>query len=365
MTIITTYKKVFKHLNLKFMKLISIFGMLFLAVFAMSCSQPSSNESANQPATRVEPVRIMQLEYQKIARSVEYTATLQAFEEIHLAPATPGRIEKILKDIGSHVNKGDLLVQMDPTQLHQAEVQLRTLQADFKRFDTLQKVGSIAQQQYDQLKSQLEILQANVDFLRENTKLQAPFSGVISGRYFEPGEMFSGAPNTMEGKAAIVSLVQINRLRASVPVSERYFPSVKMGMEAAVSSDTYPGREFIGRVLRIHPRVDPASRTFNVEIVIENRDTALLPGMFIRASFDIDEFEALLIPAIAVLKLQGSNDRYLFIAENGRARRIPVLVGKRYDDNVEVISEKLKRGDHVIISGQARLLDGVAIEVIQ
>lgn len=347
------------------MKLRTILGMIFVAGYAISCSQSSSDQSANQTAARVEPVRTMILDYQTIARSVEYTATLQAYEEIHMAPASPGRIEKIFVEVGNRVNKGDLLVQMDRTQLHQAEVQLRTLQADFRRFDTLQKVGSIAQQQYDQIKSQLEILQANVDFLRENTKLQAPFNGVVSGKYFEPGEMFSGAPNTMVGKAAIISLVQIDRLKAVVPVSERYFPMVKMGMEAVVSSDIYPERVFTGRVFRIHPTVDAASRTFNVEIAIENRDGALRPGMFIRASFDIDQVEAMVLPAIAVLKLQGSNDRYLFVEENGKARRIPVTVGKRYDDNVEVISDQLKKGDRVIVSGQARLLDGVAVEVIQ
>lgn len=346
------------------MKLRIIVGIAVIAGIAMSCSQSASDQSATQTATRVEPVRILKLDYQTISRSVEYTSTLQAYEEIHMAPAAPGRIEQIFVEVGNRVSKGDILVQMDRTQLHQAEVQLRTLQADFKRFDTLQKVGGIAQQQYDQLKSQLEILQANVDFLKENTRLHAPFSGVISGKYFESGEMYSGAPNTMVGKAAIVSLVQIDRLKAVVPVSERYFPLLKTGMEAVVISDIYPGRVFSGRVYRIHPTVDAASRTFNAEIVIENRDGALRPGMFIRASFDLDQVEALLLPAIAVLKLQGSNDRYLFIEENGKAKRIPVTVGKRYDDNVEVISDILKRGDHIIVSGQARLLDGIAVEVL-
>lgn len=346
------------------MKLRIIVGIAVIAGIAMSCSQSASDQSATQTATRVEPVRILKLDYQTISRSVEYTSTLQAYEEIHMAPAAPGRIEQIFVEVGNRVSKGDILVQMDRTQLHQAEVQLRTMQADFKRFDTLQKVGGIAQQQYDQLKSQLEILQANVDFLKENTRLHAPFSGVISGKYFESGEMYSGAPNTMVGKAAIVSLVQIDRLKAVVPVSERYFPLLKTGMEAVVISDIYPGRVFSGRVYRIHPTVDAASRTFNAEIVIENRDGALRPGMFIRASFDLDQVEALLLPAIAVLKLQGSNDRYLFIEENGKAKRIPVTVGKRYDDNVEVISDILKRGDHIIVSGQARLLDGIAVEVL-
>ena len=78
---------------------------------------------------------------------------------------------------------------------------------------------------------------------------------------------------------------------------------------------------------------------------------------------DLDEEEAILLPSMAVLKMQGSNDRYLFVDDNGVAKRITVTIGKRYDDNIEVFSDDLNPGDRVIISGQARLLDGVKIEV--
>lgn len=338
---------------------------LFVIILVVSCSPGRMDKTAEETDGRIEPVRTMTLDYQTVARSVEYTATLLAFEEIHMAPAAPGRIEKIYPEVGDRVKKGEVLVQMDRTQLHQAEIQLKTLEADFRRFDTLKKAGSIPQQQYDQLKSQIDVLNANVEFLRENTRLHAPFSGVISGRYYESGEVYSGAPSPMTGRAAVVSIVQIDRLKALVPVSERFFPLIKMGMKANLSIDTYPGKTFKGRVFRIHPTIDPASRTFNVEVVIDNQDNKLRPGMFSRVNFDLEEIEALLLPAIAVLKLQGSNDRYLFIEENNKARRIGVIMGRRYDDDVEVISDELKPGQKVIISGQARLLDGMAVEVVE
>lgn len=347
------------------MKIILKLAVISTLTMAASCSPGKVDQSTEEAKDRVEPVRTMRLEYQTVARSVDYTASLLAFEEVHLAPATPGRIEKIFADIGNQIKKGDVLVQMDKTQLHQAEVQLKTLEADFRRMDTLKKAGSIALQQYDQLKSQLEVLRSNVEFLRENTRLHAPFNGVVSGRYFEPGEMFSGAPNTMAGKAAIVSLVQIGRLRAVVAVSERFFPLIKTGMEAAVSVDTYSGETFQGRVFRIHPTIDPTSRTFNVEVVLENKDDMLRPGMFSRVRFDLEEIDALLLPAIAILKLQGSNERYIFIEENNTARRIGVKIGQRYNDDVEVISDELQAGQNIIISGQARLQDGIALEVVE
>lgn len=336
-----------------------------MSVTALACSSGKTEKSAQQDAAseKVEVVRVAELQVQQVARSVEYSSTLLAYEEIHMAPASPGRIESIAVEVGTRVNKGDLLVQMDRTQLHQAEVQLRTLETDFKRFDTLRKVGSVAQQQYDQMKSQLDIARSNVAFLQENTRLRAPFSGVISGKYFESGEMYSGAPVAPIGKAAIVSLVQIDRLKTLVPVSEKYFPMIRKGMEVNIGVDIYPGETFKGRVFNIYPTIDAASRTFNIEVAVDNPGGKLRPGMFSRVTLDLDREEALLIPAIAVLKMQGSNDRYLFIEKDNVAKRIPVVIGKRYNELVEVESDQLKKGDLVVVSGQARLLDGMKVKV--
>jgi membrane fusion protein (multidrug efflux system) len=252
---------------------------------------------------------------------------------------------------------------MDQTQLHQAEVQLQTLKTDFARIDTLNKTGSIPRQQYDQLKAQLDIAQSNVNFLKENTKLTAPFYGIVSGKYFEAGEMYSGAPIPTIGKSAILSLVQIDRLKILLAVSEKYFPMVNKGMPATVISDIYPDKVFEGKVFNIYPTIDPTSRSFNIEISLDNTGELLRPGMFCRVRLDLDREEAIVLPSIAILKLQGSNDRYLFIEENGIAKRIPVTLGKRYNEFVEVISDELKEGDKLIIRGQARLLDGMRVTV--
>jgi RND family efflux transporter MFP subunit len=175
--------------------------------------------------------------------------------------------------------------------------------------------------------------------------------------------MYSGAPVAPIGKAAIVSLVQIDRLKTLVPVSEKYFPMIRKGMEVNIGVDIYPGETFKGRVFNIYPTIDAASRTFNIEVAVDNPGGKLRPGMFSRVTLDLDREEALLIPAIAVLKMQGSNDRYLFIEKDNVAKRIPVVIGKRYNELVEVESDQLKKGDLVVVSGQARLLDGMKVKV--
>jgi RND family efflux transporter MFP subunit len=349
------------------------YSILFLAVLT-GCSGGKNktglqeNQGADSTAQSnpggEQVVRIIEVHKQMISRSIEYTSNLIPFEENHLVPSTPGRIEKIYVEIGDRISRGDLLVQMDRTQLHQAEIQLQNVENDFKRLDTLNKVGSISKQQYEQMKAQYDIALSNVVFLKENTVLKAPFEGVVSGKYFENGEFYSGAPSTPVGKAAIVSIVQINPVKAVVNISEKYFPLVNKGMTSEVTCDIYPGKKFSGKVMRIHPTIDPATRSFQVEIKISNDKEILRPGMFSRVSMKLGEEMALVIPSVAVLKMQGSNERYIFLEEDGTAKHVTVQIGKRFDDQVEVISDELTVGSHLIVMGQARLVDGDLVNVV-
>ncbi|MBE0655594.1 MAG: efflux RND transporter periplasmic adaptor subunit [Bacteroidales bacterium] len=229
--------------------------ILSLGMILAGCSsETAKNEQPvdqTTPQPEKEAVRVMKMDYQPIARSITYSANLQAYKEIHLAPASPGRIEKIYVEAGSSIKEGQLLVEMDQTQLRQAQVQLQGVETDYRRFDTLRRAESISQQQFDQIKTQYEVLLSNVKFLKENTKLTAPFNGKVSGKYFENGEMFSGAPNTLAGKAAILSIVQTDKLKVLVNISERHLTHIKTGMPVHFNTDVYPGESFAGKIIRI------------------------------------------------------------------------------------------------------------------
>ena len=135
-------------------------------------------------------------------------------------------------------------------------------------------------------------------------------------------------------------------------------------MDADVTCDIYPGMSFPGRIERIHPIIDPAARSFTIEVKINNDKELLRPGMFSRVSMTLGKEMALVVPAVAVLKLQGSNERYMFLEENGTAKRITVLIGKRFDDKVEIITDELKEGNEIIVKGQAKLIDGDKVKVV-
>ena len=324
------------------------------------------NSNADKPEAEVKsvmPVKTITLEKTIVQRTTQYTSTLIPFEEVNYAPAQPGRIDKIHVEVGDQVKKGQLLVEMDRTQLTQAMLQLEDAKVNFSRMENLLKQNSISQQQYDQAKMAADLASTNVKFLKENTTLIAPFSGIVTAKYYEDGEVYSGAPNTASGKAAIINIQQISLLKAIVHVSESYFPSIKEGMEAGITTDIYPGKTFKGSVYRIYPTINEATRSFKIEIKIDNPDEALRPGMFTRVELKLGEIESLAVPAIAIVKQDGTNNHFIYVYENGIAKQIEVTIGKHINDKVEVISPEVKEGMQLIVAGQARLMAGDAVTI--
>jgi membrane fusion protein (multidrug efflux system) len=354
------------------MKYFKSFSAIVISGLILSgCSSKSTTSIANtvEGAVSTEkaaiPVKVMDLSKTKISRTIDYTATVLPFEEVNMAPSTPGRIDKIYVEVGDRVNKGDNLFLMDRTQLLQLKLQLSSLEKDLNRIDTLLRSGSAKQQQYDQMKTQYDVTKNNVDFMEENTLLKAPFSGIITGKYFENGEIYSGAPTTQTGRSAIVTVMQVNPLKVNVSISEQYYPLIKKGMKAFVTADVYKGEEFTGTVYQIAPTISSATRSFIAELELPNRNDLLKPGMFVRVAMNLGEVETFVVPANTVLVQEGTNLRYVFVEENSIARRVEVTIGKRFDDQLEIISTTLKEGDKLVTEGQSKLINGINIELVK
>lgn len=339
-----------------------ILGMA-AASLLVACSGKKQEET-----TKVEekiPVKVQTLKSVKVNRTLDYSANLEADEQVFYAPAMTGRINKIYVEVGDRVKKGQLLAEMDRSQLDQARVQLTNLKTEYDRAVKLKKTNSISQQAYDAAVTQYQATKVNVDFLEENTRMIAPFDGVITGKYFEDGEIYSGGAYGGASKPAIVSLEKINPLKAYVNLSERYFLEVKEGSDVELHSALYPDRVFPGKVSISYPTVDPKSRTFTVEVKVPNAKEELRPGMYATINFLVDEQTTVLAPALAVLKLQGANNRYVFLNRDGKAKRVEVTIGTRYDDQLEILSDEIREGDEIVVVGQSRLIDGSPLSIIE
>jgi multidrug efflux pump subunit AcrA (membrane-fusion protein) len=134
-------------------------------------------------------------------------------------------------------------------------------------------------------------------------------------------------------------------------------------MKANITADVYKKEAFTGSVFRIYPTINSATRSFITEVALPNRNDLLKPGMFARVSMDLGEVETFVVPANTVLVQEGTNIRFVFVARTNTAERIEVTIGKRFDDQLEVISSNIKEGDMLITEGQAKLINGDKIEI--
>ncbi|MBO4666452.1 MAG: efflux RND transporter periplasmic adaptor subunit [Paludibacteraceae bacterium] len=306
---------------------------------------------------RVEQVSTKVLHVQQIERVISVSTNLQGYLTQNVAPSLTGKIEHIYCEVGDKKGKGQDLVRMDQTQYKTTKITLSNLEVEKNRIEQLLKTGSATQQQYDQITTQYNSTKEQLDFLQINTYVKAPFSGVISAKNYEDGELYSGQP--------ILVLTQIDKLKALVAIPETYFPLFKAGMKLSLTSEIYPDKTFPATVEVVYPTIDASSHTFQVKIVIPNNKELLRPGMYVTTTIGLGKTNAIVAPYQAVEKLVGANDRYVFINENGRAKRVSVQLGQRFDQNIEIIAPEIVDGVEMVTVGQHKLVDGVKINVVK
>jgi len=334
------------------MKKIFMYSLAALALMACSKQQATTEEQE-----RVEQVRTTVLQPREIEREISVSTNLQGYLTVNVAPSVTGKIEHIFVEVGDDVKKGQSLVTMDQTQYKTTKISLTNLETERNRIEQLLKAGSATQQQFDQIDAQYSSTKEQLEFLQINTYCKAPFAGVISAKNYEDGELYSGQP--------IVVLTLIDKLKALVAIPENYFPKFKPGMKLNLTSEIYPGKVFPATVEVVYPTIDASSHTFQVKIVIPNDKKLLRPGMYVTTSIGLGKANTIVAPYQAVEKLVGANDRYVFINENGRAKRVSVELGQRFDQDIEIIAPEIVPGVELVTVGQHKLVDGVKLNVVK
>ncbi|MDF9828769.1 efflux RND transporter periplasmic adaptor subunit [Parabacteroides sp. PF5-6] len=339
---------------MKTSKMLKVIPVACIA-FLMSCA----GEKANENTTEVEKVKVKleTVHLQDVEQIAEFTATVTANITNAIAPQSPVRIEKLHVEVGDQVRAGQLLATMDATNLQQTKIQMENQEVEFKRIDELYKVGGASKSAWDGQKTALEVSRTVYKNLQENSQLTSPISGIVTARNYDNGDMYSGA-------LAVYTVEQINPVKLMINVSETYFQYVKKGMEVDVRLDVYGDEVFKGKVHLVYPTIDPATRTFPVEVRIANTDQRVRPGMFARVIVSFGTLNHVVIPDQAVVKQAGSGDRYVYVHRNGKVSYEKVELGRRMDNRYEVNSG-VNDGDQVVITGQSRLTNGSEVEVVK
>ena len=331
------------------------FTSLLSVALLLSCGGAGKSESTENEGPQKTKVRVEEVKLVPVDQISTFTATVEADKVNNIAPAMGGRIREIYVDVGANVRKGQVLVAMDASTFSQQETQVATLRRDYERYKELYEVGGISKQQLDQAKTQLDVAETAMGNLGENTRLVSPLSGVVTARNYDPGDVAMQLP--------ILTIESMNPVKVTLSVSERYYSEVTVGMPVEVQTDALGDEVFQGKISLIYPTIDPVSHTFTVEVTVPNGNQRLRPGMFARVRMNFGSNERPLLSDMAVLKQVGSNDRYVFVEENGKAVYTLVQLGVRINDKYEILSG-LNAGDRVIIHGNTNLIDGSEVEVI-
>jgi RND family efflux transporter MFP subunit len=330
---------------------------LYIAAIATMLCSCSSNDKKEDVQEQLPRIEVDVAHSRNVAQVKTYTATVEADNINNITPSSPNRIKTITVEVGDRVRKGQTLATLDPVNINQTKLNLEQTKREYDRAVTLLEIGAGTQQTVEQLKTQLDVAQTQYKNLLENAVLTSPINGVVTARNYDPGDMSSTLPIVTVGQLSPVVKVMIN-------VSENDLTLVHAGMPVDVTFDAFQGETFNGKIERIHPTVDTATRTFSVEVQISNTDERILPGMFARVEINLGNKDNVVVPDRAIVKQTGSGNKYVYVYNNGTVSYHKVELGQRLDDAYELLSG-INDGDTVVIAGQTKLADGVKAEIVK
>ncbi len=332
----------------KYIQLVS-----FMFILLMSACTESKDKKGVDVISEKPRVKLATVTARQVDQILEYTATVEAEVKNNIAPASPVRIDHIYVEVGDKVSKGQKLVQMDAASLKQLKLQLDNQEIEFRRLDELYKVGGVSKSEWDASKMSLDVKKTSYRNLLENTSLLSPISGIITARNYDNGDMYNG--NT-----PVLVVEQIVPVKLLINISENYFSKIKKGSPVKVKFDVFEGEAFNGKISLIYPTINAATRTFPVELVLDNKDMKVRPGMFARVEVNFGSENHVVVPDLAVVKQAGSGDRYVFVYEKGKVRYQKVELGSRVGSEYELISG-VDNNSQVVVAGHARLVNGTEV----
>ncbi len=326
----------------------------------------------------------------RVAETITVVGNLIGAQTVDVVPKVSGRLESVLVRLGDRVSKGQLLAKVEDSEIQEqarqadasfevAKATVRQREADLKFAETaldrsknLFARNLVSRQTLDDSQARYEASLAQLDLSRaqfnqaqarreevqinlSNSRIVSPVNGFVGSRRLDAGAYVG--PN-----APVVSVADITMVRIVANLVERDLGRVGTGMMADVNVDAYPGEVFKGRVARVAPVLDPATRTAQMEVEIQNADFRLKPGMYARVTFTVREHaNAVVVPRNAIVDVEGK--RGVFVADNKVARFRPIETGIIELEHAEVMSG-VNEGETVVTTGAGAVRDGDPIQLV-
>lgn len=351
------------------------FALLLLFLFLpLICTNCGKNE-AKAPEEKVMNVKVWTVEKKPLRPYVETIGTLKPYEEVIIGSEIDGIVKNLRVNEGSPVSKGMVLLEIKDTDyrlevrraeaaMRQTEASLANAKQEYERKAALYKEELVTKQQYDDVSARLALAEGELDRARASlslakekltkTKIYSPLQGAVREKKVTAGDY-------VRNGSQLLWIVKADPIKLIFSVPEKDVGKLKSGQDVMFTVDSFPGKEFTGRVSTIYPSLEEKTRTLQVEAIVPNRDGRLKPGLFAKVTLYTAEVRDIVVVPITAIMYEDSRMK-VFTAEGDRAKEKPVKIGSKYGEYMEVV-EGLQKGETIVVVGQNNLAEGIKINV--
>jgi RND family efflux transporter MFP subunit len=391
------------------------FGIVALATVAAACSK-SETAQARGRDDGAKPVKVEAVSQQSVTRSVEVVGTLAAVDEVTVSSEADGIVSRILHDLGDRVHAGDALVELDrekaeynlaqqraalaralaqygapdPSHLppvertpdvQKARAEMVQAQQSYDRSKELMNRQLVPRQTLDDADAMLQAkkavyesslqnaknLEANIaaaeaamklaDRQLRDTYIRAPFDGYVQRRFVNVGQLVKGSGTPVP----VMAVVRVDPLKVTSEIPEKMVPWITVGQPVELHVDAYPDKAIAGKMSRLSPAVNTATRAFPFEALVPNGDALLKPGTFARVKVQTNKTDQILTLPYAALQYRYGVNR-VFVVNGDHLVAKELKVGERLGDRIEIVSG-VNAGDPIAMTDVDKLVDGLKVSV--
>jgi len=330
------------------------YHLFILVIFALLACCGKSEKLEDKTFKGIREIKTINAEKKDISSYLDFSGKLESQQVVNLAPGIALQIEKIHVAVGDKVEKDQLLIEMDRSNLLQAESQMVNLKKNYERMLELKKTGSIDQQSFEEVETAYDIANSTYETVLENTEIRAPFPGYVTFIALKEGDTYN---NMFE--PVLIRILNLDDMRVKLQISDRDLLQIRKNQEALITVDNLD-REFQGRILYIASEANPLSGTFEVEIKVEAANELLSHNQFARVKILTRTLhEAVVIPQRAVFEAGK-----VFVVEDSTAQLREVELGIENETEIQII-RGIEAGDEVVIRGNIGLKDGERVNIQQ
>ena len=334
---------------------------LALAVLVAGCGNESSGKTAKRPP-RPHLVELFEVKPGHLSYTASRAGSLRALREVKIVNEEEGRLTEVPVREGDRVAAGDLLARYDDSilraQLDKAAATRRQAEVDYQRNRQMKAKGFVSDDAVSRAATVFEVARAEERLLAARVALMtltAPFDGVVSQRLVEPG-------NATARHTHLLSVIDPSQLVTDVTVSELIIPHLKVGDPAQVRIDALGDTLHEGRIVRIHPAIDPSSRTGRVEVALDPVPSGARAGQFCRVALSTGVSERLVLP-LSALQRDAQGEYVMVLRTDDTVERRGVTSGLRLADRVE-IRAGLMANERIVVKGFIGLKPGQLVKSV-